>query len=229
MPYTRAYRLPQPEKAAEAVEKETPLLNVTPSSNWIQETFNSRDRVEEEGFGSVIVIRKATRSSLYQRLIDMQTRARLFRLKLIAADPVPNAKTLSKLTEEAKGDLVLLDRLIKEWESSIIDKYTQVDPSRLVVDVSEDTVLLDADGVLQNEEIDRIRLTISSPELPTRGDLPITAIYLTVDSAESRDTTYPFTWTDRSGFISTVSILPNVIYEIQPVSIVPLAQLTLLA
>ena len=52
MPYTRAYQLPSPLAAADfqlnAGETPTrlrPMLNITPSSNWIQETFYAKDIV----------------------------------------------------------------------------------------------------------------------------------------------------------------------------------------
>ena len=55
MPYTRAYQLPSPIAAADpqltAEETPTrlkPMLNITPSSNWIQETFYALDIVSEE-------------------------------------------------------------------------------------------------------------------------------------------------------------------------------------
>lgn len=245
MPYTRAYQLPSPLAAADfqlnAGETPTrlrPMLNITPSSNWIQETFYAKDIVivEEKIDGGTkqverLIIEKTKRPSLYQKFIDLQTRAKLFHTTISVSNLVPNTDTVKRFIEEADGDDVELDRIKNAWEMEIIKAATETDVNTAIDKITEETVYLRAD-LLVIAGLESIRLTISSPELPTRGDTPITAIlYSPIDEAylTTIGRGIPFMWTDRSGFVSTMTILPNVIYEIQPVSIDFRYALTLLA
>jgi hypothetical protein len=265
MPYTRAYQVPVQEIAVEAAQlniEETPtrlkpMLNITPSSNWIQETFYARDIVVveiEKGEETIqvkrFIIEKAERASLYQRLIDMQTRTRLFRVTMVASNPVPNTDTIKKFIEEANGDNSKLVEIRKDWEARIIQAVAEGDFTEFIDTITEETVYLRAD-LFQEAGLESIRLTILSPELPTRGDTPITAILYSPTDETAVDATtdtgirgeteqpvpigvgkgesIPFSWTDRSGFVSTITIFPNVIYEIQPVSVDFKYPLTLLA
>ena len=246
MPYFRAYQLPStlPQRAARSpqpVEK-SPMLNVTTSSNSIQETFRYLDFTADPELGNSIVIVKATRSSLYQRIIDMQLRAELFSLIFTVSEPIPTGVFIQKLTKEAGGDLVKLDLLIKRWEVDTIKRYSGAALGDFITSVSEDAVYLSHSKIFQTEEISSIKVTVFSPDMPTKGDLPITAILyspIVLKDGEAASPIgeiggvtgmeIPFTWTDRSGFTSTIMILPNVIYPIQPVSIELGYDVTLLA
>jgi hypothetical protein len=262
MPYTRAYRLSSPLAADASLNIEEtpirvrPMLNITPSSNWIQETFYARDIVvveiekrDETTRGERFVIEKAKRASLYQRLIDMQIRTKLFRVTMVASNPVPNTDTIKKFIEEANGDDSKLAEIRKDWETRIIQAVAESSFDEFIDTITEETVYLRAD-FFQEAGLESIRLTALSPELPTRGDSPITAILYsptdetadaTVDPGirgeieqqvpigVSKGEPIPFSWTDRSGFVSTITIFPNVIYEIQPVSVDFKYPLTLLA
>jgi len=253
MPYFRSYQLPStlPQRAARSpqqVEK-SPMLNVTPSSNLIQETFRYLDFTVDPKFGNCIVIGKATRSSLYQRIIGMQLRAELFSLIFTVSEPIPTGPFIQKLTREAEGDPVRLDRLIKRWEAETIERYSGAALGDFITSVSEDAVYLNYDRIFQTDELSSIKVTVFSPDMPTKGDLPITAILYSpivlkdgeavspIDGIKTpigeigglTGMEIPFTWTDRSGFTSTIMILPNVIYPIQPVSIRLDYEITLLA
>lgn len=279
MPYTRAYQLQLPFAETPAAQlnveeppvtdtslniEETsaklgPMLNVTSSSNWIQETFYASDIIveeveTEEGIKRVglFLINKGKQSSLYQKFSDMQVRAKLFRIKISASKPVPNAETRKKFIEKANGDTVELDKINKDWEMEIIKQSNDADFNGFIDNITEDTVYLQADPFLR-AGIESIRLTIFSPDMPTRGDLPVTAIYYSqvdgdrltaaddgvggeigvIDGSYQVGTIAggprPFTWVDKSGFRSTIVILPNVVYEIQPVSIELDYKITLLA
>jgi hypothetical protein len=237
MSYTRAYQLP-----TVPLEERSTLLNITPSSNWIQETFNSSNRVEDEEFGRVFVIEKATRQSLYQKLIAMQVRAKLFNLASTVSDVEPNAEQLKKLTQQAGGDLTRLAMLIEDWKKRTVEEYADLEVSEVFVDISDERILLDANLILQNSSA-TAKFTISSLDLPTKGDMPVTAILyspaigdkmpaeggIKVEPTGITGEEIPFSWTDKSGFESTIMILPNVIYEIQPVSIGLGYEITLLA
>lgn len=264
MPYFRAYQLSpksprfteqetQPEEQADPPVAKSPMINVTPSSNWIQETFRYPDFVVDSELGNCIVIEKATRSSLYQRIINMADRARISGLRVTFSDPVPSIETIKKLTVEADGDPVKLDLLIKMWEVDTIKRYDGAALDDFITNVSDDAIYLNHSKIFQTNEISSIKVTVLSPELPTRGDLPITAILYSPNPAEELtrigvgdnadagtripdgqapavyEKSLPFTWTDRSGFTSTIMILPNVIYPIQPVSIRLDYEITLLA
>lgn len=278
MPYTRAYRLPaQPTAAEEAPAflneegqqlttegaqqtKVRPSLNITPSSNWIQETFYAKDIVAEEvetdgGTKTIeyLLIEKAKRPSLHQKFSDMLIRAKLFRVTSVASNPVPNKDTLKRFIEQAEGDTVELDKIKKNWEMEIIRAAANGDVSDVINKITEETVYLQAE-FFRFFGLESIRLNISSPELPTRGDQPVTAIYYSpfggdkltsadgevgvIDGGVKDGSTQigtliegpiPFTWTDRSGFRSTMIIMPHVVYEIQPVSIELGYEITLLA
>lgn len=255
MPYTRAYQLPVQEVAAEAVQlnieetptKLKPMLNITPSSNWIQETFNARDIVSEEvetdgvtTTTEVFLIEKSKKLSLYQRFSDMQTRAELFSIRVVASNPVPNAETRERFIDQANGDDNKLAELTTGWETEIIGTVTETSFVEFIDRITEEEIYLRAELFLR-AGLESIRLTFSSPEVPTRGDTPITAILYSpvaggrvagevkvgVTGITGRE--IPFTWIDKSGFESTMLILPNVIYEIQPVSIGLDYSITLLA
>ena len=260
MPYTRAYQLQLPfaeTAAAQLNVEETstrlrPMLNITPSSNWIQETFYASDIIveevkTEEGIKRVgfFLINKEKHSSLYQKFSDMQGRAKLFRIKTSASKPVPNAETRKKFIEKANGDTVELDKINKDWEMEIIKRSDEAaDFNGLIDKITEETVYLQAE-FFRFFGLESIRLTIFSPDMPTRGDQPVTAIYYSAGlGAEVIDggvkaepgqisaiarVPIPFTWTDKSGFISTLVIFPNTIYEIQPVSIELGYEITLLS
>jgi hypothetical protein len=273
MPYTRAYRIPSPfaaddqltatplEAGAQLTTEETPtrlrpMLNITPSSNWIQETFYARDIVSEEVEESgeittieFLPIEKTKRPSLYQKFSDLWIRAKLFRVTSIASNPVPNEDTLKRFIEQANGDDVELDKIKKNWEMEIIRAVDNGDVGDAINKITEETVYLQAE-FFRILGLESIRLTISSPELPTRGDQPVTAIYYSPFGGDREDGVgvidggvrdgfgqigaiakepILFTWTDRSGFLSTMVILPNTIYEIQPVSIELGYEITLLA
>jgi hypothetical protein len=243
MPYTRAYQLPSPIAAADpqltAEETPTrlkPMLNITPSSNWIQETFNARDiiaeEVETDGVTTTtefLIIEKSKKLSLYQRFSDMQTRAELFSVRAVASNPVPNADTVKKFIEDAGGDDTKLAKIRKYWEMEIIKAVTEGDFSEFIDKITEETIYLRAD-FFRALGLESIRITFSSPEVPTKGDTPITAIlYSPARGAAINGGSIPFTWTDKSGFLSTMTILPHVIYEIQPVSIGLDYAITLLA
>lgn len=266
MPYTRAYQLQLPfaeTAAAQLNVEETstrlrPMLNITPSSNWIQETFYAKDIVSEEvevkEGGEIttiefLPIEKAKRPSLYQKFIDLQIRAKLFRVTSIASNPVPNEDTLKRFIEQAGGDDVELDKIKKNWEMEIIKVVADGKVSDAINEITEETVYLQAE-FFRILGLESIRLTISSPDMPTRGDQPVTAIYYSpfggdreggvgvIDGGVKDGFTQigeiargpiPFTWTDKSGFISTMVIFPNTIYEIQPVSIELGYEITLLA
>lgn len=264
MPYFRAYQL-SPEsprftehetRLEEQVDHpvaKSPMINVTPSSNWIQETFRYPDFVVDSELGNYIAIEKASRSSLYQRIINMSDRARISRLRVTFSEPVPSIEIIKKLTVEADGDSAKLDYLLKEWEVDTIKRYDGATLDDFITGVSDDAIYLNHSKIFQTNGISSIKVTVLSPELPTRGDLPITAILYSPNPAEelpgigvgdNTDTgtrildgqapavyerSLPFTWTDRSGFTSTIMILPNVIYPIQPVSIRLDYEITLLA
>jgi len=234
MPYTRAYQL----NIGDRPVKRRTMLNITPSSNWIQETFYSKDitvvEIETE-FGpkniECLPIERAKRSSLYQRIIDMQTRAELFRVTMVASNLIPNADTLEDFIDKANGDDVELDKIKKNWEIESINAITESSFTEIIDTVTEEAVYLRAEFFL-NAGLESIRLTISSPELPTRGDSPVTAIYYSpfdestvIDGGIKGEISLiarepiPFTWTDKSGFVSTIVIFPNTVYEIQPVSV----------
>lgn len=258
MPYTRAYQLPVQEIAAEEVPndlnevgqipKTRPSLNITPSSNWIQETFNARSLVEDAERGNVFIIEKAKQSSLYQRVISLLTRSTICRITVIASDPVPSRETIARFAESLEEeDSAQLDLLIQTWKADIIEAYREISIAELIEE-AEDTIYLRGDSILRGGELESVRLTISSPDMPTRGDTPVTAIYYSpvggykipvADGGVRGDIgnqigtiaegPIPFTWTDKSGFRSTMLILPHVIYEIQPVSIELGYEITLLA
>jgi hypothetical protein len=284
MPYTRAYQLPSPFAADDQPNAEIPLdagdqpnaeipldaeetptrlktmLNITPSSNWIQETFYARDIVVEEvdveevdveevdveGVTTTtefLIIEKSKKLSLYQRFSDMQIRSKLFKVIAVASNLVPNADTVKKFIEEANGDDSRLAELKTGWEMEIIKAVTEGDFSEFIDKITEEKIYLRA-SFFRASGLESIRLTISSPKLPTRGDTPITAILYSpldgdkVDGGIRGDSGQMvtaaggpilFTWTDRSGFLSTMVILPNTIYEIQPVSIELGYEITLLA
>jgi hypothetical protein len=265
MPYFRAYQLSPnslrfteqatqlEEQVDQPVAKST-MINVTPSSNWIQETFRYSDFVVDPERGRSIVIGKANRSSLYQRIINMSDRAKISRLRVTFSDPVPSVETIKKLTEKANGDSARLDYLLKEWEVDTIKRYGEATLDDFITGVSDEEVRLNHEKIFQTNGISSIKVTVLSPELPTRGDLPITAILYSPNPAEELtgigvgdnadagtrildgqataavyEKSLPFTWTDRSGFTSTIMILPNVIYPIQPVSIRLDYEITLLA
>lgn len=265
MPYFRAYRLSpksprfteqetQLEEQADQPVAKSPMINVTPSSNWIQETFRYPDFVADSELGNSIVIGKATRSSLYQRIINMADRAKISRLRVTFSDPVPSIETIRKLTEDANEDPVKLDQLLKEWEVDTIKRYDGAELDDFITNVSDDAIYLNHSKIFQTDWISSIKVAVFSPDMPTKGDLPITAILYSPNLAEeltgigvgdNTDTgtrildgqapaadyerSLPFTWTDRSGFTSTIMILPNVIYPIQPVSIRLDYRITLLA
>lgn len=244
MPYTRAYRLPVPPLRAEVEQKFDSSLNITPSSNWIQETFNSRSLVEDEERGPVFVIEKTKQPSLYQRIRGMQTRSRVCKITVIASDPVPSGRTIEKLEEISNGDPAELEIQIQKWKAEIIERYREINIGE-GGEVLDDLIYLNGNSILGNGDLDSIRLTIFSPDMPTRGDQPVTAIYYSAGlgaevidggvkaepgqiSAIAREP-IPFTWTDKSGFRSTMVIFPNTIYEIQPVSIELGYEITLLS
>jgi hypothetical protein len=270
MPYTRAYRLSSPFAADDQLNAEIPLdagdqlnveetptqlrpmLNITPSSNWIQETFYARDIVVEEVEDEFetrqvdrLLIERSKRASLYQRFSDMLTRSKLFRVISVASNLVPNADTVKKFIEDAGGDDTKLAKIRKEWEMKIIKAVTEGDFSEFIDEITEEKVYLRAD-FFRVLGLESIRLTISSPELPTRGDQPVTAIlYSPIDGDKAvyeggirgdigqigaiAGGPILFSWTDRTGFLSTIMIFPNTIYEIQPVSIELGYEITLLA
>ena len=139
MPYLRAYQIPSLSKAEDELSEgiktpagqpkepmDLPLLNITPSSNLIQETFNVINQVLDIKAGRVFVIEKATRPSLYQRLVAMQTRAILFKPTFTVSELEPSAEQIKKLTKEAGGDLTKLARLIEEWGKKTIEEYAGV-------------------------------------------------------------------------------------------------------
>ena len=240
MPYTRAYQIPAivaevPKDLSEVgqISKTRPSLNITPSSNWIQETFNARSIVEDAESGRVFIIEKAKQLSLYQRVISMLTRSTVCRITVIASDPVPSRETITRFAESLEEeDSAQLDLLIQKWKSDTIKAYREINIMESIEEV-EDTIYLRGDSILRGGELESVRLTISSPEVPTRGDAPVTAIYYSpvADGGmrTPRGESIPFTWTDKSGFRSTILILPNTIYEIQPVSIELGYEITLLA
>jgi hypothetical protein len=239
MPYTRAYQLPSPIAAAdpqltaeETLTRLRPMLNITPSSNLIQETFYARDIVVEEVENKIIeflIIEKSKKLSLYQRFSDMQTRAELFSVRIVASNLVPNAETRERFIAEANGDDIKLAELKKGWETETISAFAEISFAEFIDIVTEETVYLRAD-LFVRAGLESIRLTFSSPEVPTKGDTPITAIlYSPARGAAINGGSIPFTWTDKSGFLSTMTILPHVIYEIQPVSIGLDYAITLLA
>ena len=250
MPYTRAYQVPVQEIAVEAAQlniEETPtllkpMLNITPSSNWIQETFNARDIIVEEVETKItefLIIEKSKKLSLYQRFSDMQTRAEIFSVRVVASNPVPNAETREKFIEEANGDDNKLAEIKAGWETEIIGIVAETRFVDFIDRITEEEIYLRADLVLRAAGLESIRLTFSSPEVPTRGDLPVTAIlYSSTDGGIKGDfgqigtaagEGILFSWTDKSGFLSTMKIFPNIIYEIQPVSIGLGYEITLLA
>lgn len=234
MPYTRAYQLP----STDSDEK----LNITPSSNWIQETFNLVDRIEDKQRGPVFVVEKGARPSLYQKLLAMQGRSKLFTTTLNVSEQVPTDEKIKEFIIHADGDLTRLDQIKKDWEKEILERYTGYDFGKIIRDITEETIYLDARQVIQVDGLASIKFTVSSPELPTKGDLPITAILYSpingdkiVTEVKATKTSgitgdeIPFSWIDKSGFESTILILPNVIYPIQPVSIRLGYEITLLA
>jgi hypothetical protein len=217
MPYTRAYEF----KVEEAKE----MVNVVPSVNWLQETLTlaSLTVKSSEKCEKIVSIGKSERA--YARLIEMQQRADYgFKVTVQVSNAVPNSELIKRWTAESKGDQSIFDELRKEWEASVY-RLAARDLDQLICVASKEEVSLVYASLFPVDGIESVRLTVWSPSLPTRGDLPITAIY--VPWEEDRVTTIQ--WTDRSGFLSTLRLVGGQTYPIQPVSFMSDSQVFLLA
>lgn len=205
MEYTRAYRL-----------SETPKLIAVNSASNPKIRLDLGPRLAQSW--PTVEISEQNEPSLFSEISNALSRSETLKLDLIVKVTriSPNEITLKKWIDEVKGDPVRLAEIRREWEirttDSTIEAINGITVEQEVVKISFSKAgdeLLNTVGTLVAE----LHL-----DLPTRGDLPITAFY--VEGPNRLGDEVPIvTWTDRSGRESSLKVQPNVIYPIQPTSI----------
>ena len=204
MEYTRAYRL-----------SETPKLVAVNSASNPKIRLDIGTRIAQSW--PIVEISEKNEPLLFSAIRDTLSRNSDFKIDLIikVTRISPNEITLKKWIDEVKGDPVRLAELRRQWELGSTELVTEkiklikVNETSLVVDFTGADSFLNTVGELVVEFY---------LDLPTRGDLPITAFY--VEGPNRLADEVPIvTWTARSGRESSLKVQPNVIYPIQPTSI----------
>lgn len=197
MEYTRAYRLTQSQEPIQVSIASNPKIEL--------------DLTQFESLNSLVCL-ESDLPELYDRLVQALLNqeigaATLTRVKVLE----PSISLIERWQEQAKGDPAEVAKARAEWTAQVTAILTEF--GKLSWQREEGRIKIEFN--LNINELGKATLEFWS-DLPTKGDLPITGIYIESTGDES---TAQLTWTDRSGRVSQLSIVPGVIYPIRPVSV----------